>query len=295
MLVNILPFVAKKGCFALKGGTAINLFMRDFPRLSVDIDLVYLPLDSRQESIVNANAALVRITSDILQNMPACTVQFPQEDTDSIRTIVTKNSVSVKIELSPVMRGTIFPPQLIEVKASVEDNFGYAKMQVMNFADLYAGKICAALSRQHPRDLFDIKLLLENEGIDDNLRKAFIVYLISGNRPISDFLRPNRKDIKDIFINEFIDMSEISVTVEELNAARERLIKTINADLTDDERSFLLSFKSKSPNWSLLGLQGVESLPAVKWKMLNIQKMSQEKHKLAVQKLEGILFEEKKE
>lgn len=290
LLVRLLPFIAKEECFALKGGTAMNLFIRNLPRLSVDIDLVYLPLDGRQEARDKAVSALARITKDITQNLPGCTIQPPKEDSDSIRTIVTQNGVSIKIELSPVMRGSIFPPKVMEVTERVEDSFGYAKIAVMDLPDLYAGKLCAALSRQHPRDLFDVKLLLENEGISDNLRKAFLVYLISSNRPISELLKPNPKDIRDVFINEFMSMSEIVVTVEELRAAQEELLKILHTDMTTNERRFLVSFKSLSPEWSLLGLPGIEELPAVKWKMINLQRMPKEKHKQAVQKLEEILL-----
>lgn len=290
LLVRLLPFIAKEGCFALKGGTAMNLFIRNLPRLSVDIDLVYLPLDGRQEAREKAVSVLARITNDITQSLPSCIIQAPKEDSDSIRTIITQNGVSVKIELSPVMRGSIFPPKVMEVTERVEDHFGYVKMQVMDLPDLYAGKLCAALSRQHPRDLFDVKLLLENEGIDDNLRKAFLVYLISSNRPISELLKPNPKDIQNVFINEFMSMSEIAVTVEELRAAQEELIKILHTDMTPNERKFLVSFKSLSPEWSLLGPPGIEDLPAVKWKMLNLQRMPKEKHKHAIEKLEEILF-----
>lgn len=45
LLLQVLPLVAKEESFALKGGTAINLFVRDMPRLSVDIDLTWLPFD----------------------------------------------------------------------------------------------------------------------------------------------------------------------------------------------------------------------------------------------------------
>lgn len=290
LLVQLLPFVAKEKCFALKGGTAINLFIRDLPRLSVDIDLVYLPIDSRNESRTNAVSALKRITDDIIKAFPNYTVQFPKEDTDSIRTIVSQRNISVKIELSPVMRGSIFLPRILEVREIVEDNFGYAEMQVMDFSDVYAGKICAALSRQHPRDLFDIKLLLEKEGIDNRLRKAFIVYLISHNRPISDLLDPNPKEINDIFISEFMYMSDVQVTVKDLETAREQLVRIINSTLTEEEKEFLLSFKSLSPDWSLLGLDGVADLPAVKWKIINLQRMPKEKHEIAVKKLRAVLF-----
>lgn len=107
LLIRILPFIEKEKCFALKGGTAINLFVRDFPRLSVDIDLVYLPLDSWEEARVNAIAALARIMEDIKRSIPDCTIQLPREDSTSIRTTLTQNGVSLKIELSPVMRGSI--------------------------------------------------------------------------------------------------------------------------------------------------------------------------------------------
>ena len=53
LLISVLPYVAKEKCFALKGGTAINLFIRDFPRLSVDIDLTYLPLELRPDALKN--------------------------------------------------------------------------------------------------------------------------------------------------------------------------------------------------------------------------------------------------
>jgi hypothetical protein len=53
LLVRVLPVVGKSKCFTVKGGTAINLFYRDMPRLSVDIDLVYLPLKSREESLLD--------------------------------------------------------------------------------------------------------------------------------------------------------------------------------------------------------------------------------------------------
>ncbi len=67
LLVQMLPVVAKESCFALKGGTAINLFVRELPRLSVDIDLVYLPIEPRNESLSNMQFSLERISRDINQ------------------------------------------------------------------------------------------------------------------------------------------------------------------------------------------------------------------------------------
>lgn len=80
-------------------------------------------------------------------------------------------------------------------------------VRVLSLEDTYGGKICAALDRQHPRDLFDIKLLLENEGLTEKIKKAFIVYLISHDRPIVEVLNPGLQDIKQIFENEFAGMT----------------------------------------------------------------------------------------
>ncbi|WP_255762633.1 nucleotidyl transferase AbiEii/AbiGii toxin family protein [Halomonas alkalisoli] len=65
LLVRILPYVAEEDIFALKGGTAINLFYRDLPRLSVDIDLTYLPIKDRVESLAEINDAMDRIATAI--------------------------------------------------------------------------------------------------------------------------------------------------------------------------------------------------------------------------------------
>lgn len=61
LLLRVLPFVEEERAFALKGGTAINLFVRDMPRLSVDIDLTWLPVEDRATSLAAINAAMLRI------------------------------------------------------------------------------------------------------------------------------------------------------------------------------------------------------------------------------------------
>lgn len=289
LLVRILPFVAKEKCFALKGGTAINLFLRDLPRLSVDIDLVYLPMDARTTALQKVGEALDRIIQDVKVSLPGIQLSRPNQAPDGLRLVIAHQGVQIKLELSPVLRGSVFPPEERDVVEQVETTFGYARMQVMSFPDVYAGKICAALDRQHPRDLFDIKWLLENEGITDDLRRTFLVYLISGNRPMAELLNPHRKDIRSVYEGEFVNMAEIHVSVEELEEARENLVQTIHQGLTEDEKQFLLSFKSRSPNWSLLGLEGIEDLPAVKWKLLNLNKMPEDKHTQALSKLQNSL------
>ena len=292
LLIRALPHVAKQECFALKGGTAINLFVRELPRLSVDIDLVYLPLEAREKALPAIGEALGKIKADIEAAMPGATVQATRiGDTDSQRLTLSDSGHRIKIELSPVLRGTVWPVEWREVREKVEKTFGYAGIQVVSIRDLYAGKICAALDRQHPRDLFDVKQLFENEGIDRDIIKTFLVYLISHGRPMSELLSPVRRDIGNLFETEFREMTDEPISLEELLKTRERLIAHIHASLTDQDRAFLLSVKAGTPDWSLIDLEGINELPAVKWKLINLSRMREDRHAAALRRLEQVLEE----
>ncbi|RWM18563.1 nucleotidyl transferase AbiEii/AbiGii toxin family protein [Mesorhizobium sp.] len=290
LLTRILPLVAVEKSFALKGGTAINLFIRDLPRLSVDIDLVYLPMDDRDAALRNVAEALARIADAVIAAMPGTEiVRSFEHQADSLRLFVAQGGDRIKIELSPVLRGSVFPEELREVAPAVEEQFGYVEMRLLSIPDLYAGKICAALDRQHPRDFFDVKLLFENEGLTEDLVRTFLVYLISHNRTMAELLQPTHKDIAGIYEGEFARMSQIEVSLEELLAVRERLISDLNKALTEDQRKFLLSFKAGRPDWNLLGIEGAHKLPAVRWKLYNLQRMQRERHRQAYENLERVL------
>ncbi len=294
LLIQIIPIIAEEDCFALKGGTAINLFEKNLPRLSVDIDLVFLPIRDRKGSLAEISAALSRIAQQIRETWDEISVvEAFRDKPDALRLIVSRNGVQIKIELSPVLRGTVYEPEIKSVCDKVEEEFGFAEIQVVHPADLYAGKICAALDRQHPRDLYDILLLLGDNGFDEELRKAFIVYLISHPRPIAELLQPGLKDISANYHGEFEHMTENQVNKSKLEEALRQLIEVVNSGLTENERKFLLSFKQKKPNWDLLGLPGVEDLPAVKWKQQNLEKMPAKKHKAASEKLQSVLYNER--
>lgn len=199
------------------------------------------------------------------------------------------DGVQIKIEVTPVLRGCVYEPELRSVTEAVEDEFGFAEMPVVSFADLYAGKLVAALDRQHPRDFFDVRDLLANEGIDDALRRAFIVYLISHDRPMHEVLQPRRKDISEEFVRGFNGMTEDPVTVEELIAAREASIADIVGKMPAAHRKFLISFERGAPDWALLGLPAAADLPAVKWRQLNLDKLTPEKRAALVAALEKVL------
>lgn len=279
--------------FCLKRRNGNQPFLQVDAPLSVDIDLLYLPSHGRTEALINIRAALTRLSALIRKTITGIQIQNTHEQSDALRLILQLADVRIKVELSPVIRGTVFPPEKMEVNALVEKEFGYAEIQVASLPDLYAGKICAALDRQHPRDLFDVKYLLENEGFTEDLRKTFLVFLISHQRPMSELLSPHRKDIRETFVAEFSQMTEDDVTVEDLEATREQLIEIIHSKMSSDERNFLLSFKARNPTWELLGLSNLEEvskLPSVQWKLINLTNMDNVKHKEAYQKLEKVLL-----
>lgn len=277
LLLRVIPYVATEECFALKGGTAINLFVRDLPRLSVDLDLVYLPVEPRSQSLSAIDAAMNRIAGAIRQGIRGSTIATTRIENTVTKLTVRADGAQIKIEVTPVMRGTVYAPEIRTVTATVEEQFGFAEMQVVSFADLYAGKLVAALDRQHPRDLFDVRDLLANEGIGEELRKAFLVYMISHDRPMSEVLRPPLKPLDGEYARGFEGMTKDPVSPADLSATRDRLVATIVGEMPQAHRDFLLSFERGTPDWDILGIEGVSELPAVQWRQINLAKLSQEK------------------
>ncbi len=293
LMLRVIPQVTAEESFALKGGTAINLFLRDMPRLSVDIDLAYLTLDEdRDQALSNISKALIRIAAAIKKAMPGIKIQESRAHGSKLinKLVVSNESTRIKIEPNEVIRGAVWAPVERELIKRAEEMFELSvTSRLLSTADLYGGKICAALDRQHPRDLFDIKVLLDNEGITGEIRKAFVVYLASHDRPLSELLDPVRKDVRQTYENEFAGMTVEDIRYEGLVAARETLIETLLRDLTAAEKGFLVSLKEGQPKWDLLEVKGIEKLPAIQWKLMNIRKMTKEKHAAALDKLKAKL------
>lgn len=291
LLMRVLPQIAREPVFALKGGTAINLFVRDMPRLSVDIDLVYLPLEPRDETLVNIQAAMDRIGERIAQSLAGTRVnKLKTKSGLDYKILVHQAGEEIVIETSPVMRGAVYSSHEREVSKSVEEVFGYARIKVASLEDLYAGKLCAALDRQHPRDLFDVKILYEHEGMTSSLHEVFLIYLLCGNRPVSEMLQPKFQELQSVYETQFVGMTLIDTRLEELEAVRERVVGNIHERFTDAQKQFLLSFKQGEPDWKLLNRPGIEQFPAIQWKLHNIRSMPGKKHKAALAKLEKALY-----
>ncbi len=292
LLVDVLPAVAAEGAFALKGGTAINLFYRDLPRLSVDIDLTYLPVQDRGTSLAGINVAMDRIS----ERGGIGTIRSSRiagGGGGATRVLFQRGAATVKVETSPVTRGVVFEPDRRRVSSAVEDAFGFAETAVVSFEDLYGGKIVAALDRQHPRDLFDIKQLYENEGLTDNLFRSFLVYLASSGRPPHELLNPNLRDLEAVFAKEFDGMTVLPVTVDELGAARDILIQDIRGRLSGRAAEYLFGLADGEPDFDLIGLPNAAGLPAIRWKLQNVETLKQQdptKHRGQAIALERLLL-----
>lgn len=288
LLVRLLPFIAQEEVFALKGGTAINLFYRDMPRLSVDIDLTYLQVRERAESLADIDKTLNRIVAAATRGIPGLDARrIDGGGGGATRIRARLDSAEVKIETSPVTRGVVHDPDMRRVSPAVEDEFGFASIQVVSFEDLFGGKLHAAVDRQHPRDLFDVKLLYENEGFTDALFRTFLVYVASSPRPVQELVKPNLSPLDGPFVQEFAGMTTIPVTVEDLAAARNRLLADIDRRMEDTAREFLIGLHDCKPDFDAIGLPQAANLPAVRWKLLNLKKLiSENPSKHAEQKAE---------
>src|SRR3989338_6333974 len=254
LLLRVLPHVAKEDCFALKCGTAINLFVREMSRLSIDIDLAYLPVEERAESLKNMGQALDRITKEINFLYKVT----PQKTTEQLITFTSKLLITskegiVKIEPNTVFRGSVFPAERRNLVKTAQDKFELSTtVKILSVADLYGSKLCAALDRQHPRDLFDAMMLLKNEGINEKIRKAFVIYLAGHNRPTHELLDPNFKDIEQEYESDFRGMVETDVSCEDLIQCQKNLPLNGNFGILTKwiQRNAWNSYTNLLPFWS---------------------------------------------
>ncbi|MPS26203.1 MAG: nucleotidyl transferase AbiEii/AbiGii toxin family protein [Alcaligenaceae bacterium] len=272
LLVEILPVLSQEPRFALKGGTAINLFEHDLPRLSVDIDLAWLPVHDYAEDAKLIAEALRRL-ADVLRARPLqLQVQLSAgEGAGVTRLVASRGRARVQIETTPVMRGAVHPTRNMVVRPRVEEAFGFASMQVLSFADLYAGKLAAALSRQHPRDLFDVDLLLADERADQMLWRTLLVYLTCSPKPAWEMLAPRvPADFAATFEAHFKGMTAEPIKAEALLDVHGRLLVRVAEWLDEPSCAFLRSVEDQRPDFNLIGLPHAAGLPAVRRKLHNL-------------------------
>lgn len=278
LLLDVLDIALSDHRFALKGGTAINLFHRNMPRYSVDIDLCYLPIEDRKTTFNNIHSILSKIKVEAQKRKITVFKSKPLNGNNEVKLTVSNGEAEIKIEPNYILRGCLFEVEKKQLSLSAENEFKKSlSVQCLNLADSYGGKLCAALDRQHPRDFYDVKFLLENEGITKDIKDSFLFYLISHNRPINELLVPNKLDLIQSFSQEFIDMTEKKITINELEKVRTKLFEIIIHILNEQDKRFLISFVSGRPDWSLVRDDKIKNYPSVKWKMLNQEKMAKTK------------------
>jgi Nucleotidyl transferase AbiEii toxin, Type IV TA system len=214
LLLKVAPEVFASNIFAMKGGTAINLFVQNMPRLSVDINVVF--------------------------------------------------------------RGTVLPIQRQSLSPKTADLFNSAlELPILATAELYGSKLVAAMDRQHPRDLFDVLKLFESGGLSESAVECFVTYLAGHSRPIHEVLFGTEKDITLAYHQHFIGMTAEPVSLETLIETRTKLRTEIYQRLTEKHKQFLVGLARAQPDWTLLQCPHAADLPALRWKLDNLDTFSQ--------------------
>jgi predicted nucleotidyltransferase component of viral defense system len=270
LLTKVAPSVFTDDTFALKGGTAINLFYRDMPRLSVDLDLVFRDHTvPRADALAQINAGIKAMAARLRTR--GFTVRAPVTIDSETKLVVQRDDITVKVEVNTVMRGTVHPVRLSALTARAGDVLkADLDLPVTSLEDTYGGKLAAAMDRQHPRDLFDVLQLFAHEGITPAIRRAFVVYVASHNRPVHELLFPAEQDIALVYSGSFAGMTSDPISLEDLLRARTRMMQELQTGLDAAERAFLLSLVTGEPAWELLGVPHLSQLPGVQWKLRNL-------------------------
>ena len=284
LLLELLPKVVEIDGFAIHGGTAINLFVLDLPRYSVDIDLTYIPIQSREETFLKLRKNLTILKQNIKKHIPKIIIEEKPN-----KLLCTYNGILVKIEVNATKRGLIEPSVVIPLCKLAQMEFKtFCEARIVSISQLYGGKIMAALDRQHPRDLFDTNLMFNFIHDFEQVKKGFFYCLLGGDRPIVESLAPNRTDQSETLVKQFSGMTDVPFSYEDYENTRERLIEFINANLTRRDKDFLIDFEAGNPLSGYVEYQEFLKFPSVQWKQLNIDKLKADnpmKHEQGVEKL----------
>lgn len=269
LLLRILPFVTDEDCFAIHGGTAINLFVKNLHRLSVDIDVTYIPVEDRNTSFERINEALERIADRVKRTFRDVRV-IPRLDICKIT--CESQGCQVKIEVNQTKRGLVCgDAALLPLCEKAQSLFGMeVEARIVSIPQLYGGKISAALSRQHPRDLFDIKQM--DIPLTD-VKEGLIFCLLGSDRPIHESFAPNLIDQHEAMERQFSGMSEIPFSYNDFEATREKLVNDVNSVMTEDDKRFLIGFEELAVDWESTPYSSFREYPSVRWKMQNLKNL----------------------
>ena len=289
LLIRIMPLIYKIKDFAVHGGTAINLFVKNMPRYSVDIDLTYLPVKNREKSILEINNYLIILKQQIEKAVPGIRVFHKPA---ILKLLCSKGDAMVKVEVNGIKRGIIGDVEERELCEKAKSEFKMScRARVVPFSLLYGGKVAAALGRQHPRDLFDYKYM-EADSFD-KIKTGFIFYLLGSDKPLIESLHPNPIDQQEALNNQFRGMTDFPFEYADFEATRYELNEVVLNNLNKTDRDFLFSFENGTPEWDKCCAGDLSGFPAIKWKLKNIRALKEAnpaKFKAGINKLNRFLF-----
>ena len=274
LLLDIAPTVFQTPRFAMKGGTALNLFVQDLPRLSVDIDVVFI------NHLADRDKALEEIAQEIQRIEAAITEMGYETRTrkvhggDEVKLDIFSAEAEVKVEVNFVFRGTVLPVQTRSLSEKTQALFSKnIQIPVLSPSELYGSKLVAAMDRQHPRDLFDVLKMYESYGLTQEILDCFVVYLAGHNRPVHEVLFSKTHPMEETFKNEFVGMTSEPINLDALLNTQQQLMAELPQALTQNHRNFLLSLVQAKPDWSLLPFNHLQDMPAIKWKLQNLNNL----------------------
>ena len=285
LLLQLIPVVSEIDNFAIHGGTAINLFVLDLPRYSVDIDLTFIPIKSREETFYEIRNHLTALKTKIKRLFPRIIIEEKPNKLNC-----SLSGILVKIEVNGTKRGLIEPFSILPLCNLAQTEFEtFCEAKIVSFSQLYGGKISAALDRQHPRDLFDVKMMFDRINSFDDIRQGLLYSLLGGDRPIVESLAPNRTDQSDTLVKQFSGMTNTPFSYSDFEETREKLISFINENLTNKDKEFLFDFEAGDSLTKYTEYQEFLKFPSVQWKQLNINKLKSDnptKHLQGIEKLQ---------
>lgn len=274
LLLEVAPLVFETPSLAMKGGTAINLFVRDMPRLSVDIDVVYTDHRASRPSALEFIATAMESARKRLAERGLDVEAAAASEHDEIKLFVRRGRSHVKVEVNPVFRGTVLPVEHRSIGPEARRVFACElAAPVLAAPELYGSKLVAALDRQHPRDLFDVQGMFDREGLAPDVVECFVCYLAGHNRPVHEVLFSRDRDIAQAFENEFLGMTRAPIRLDDLLVARRRLRMELLSALTSNHREFLAGLAAGAPDWRLMRCSHLGELPAIQWKLQNLARL----------------------
>lgn len=282
--------------FAMKGGTALNLFVQDLPRLSVDIDIAFTDHAAQRDEALKAISQDLAAARSVLERRGFGVTMAGETKGEEVKMFVQDDVAQVKVEVNAVFRGTLLSVEERNLVLSAQELFtADIKVPMLNIAELYGSKLVAVMDRQHPRDLFDVQRMLDGFGLKPEFVDCFVAYLAGHNRPVHEVLFPTAKDIEAVYRSDFVGMTREDISLDALLQAQSAIREKLPRALTAAHREFLLSLVRLEPAWELMSFARLRDLPALRWKLLNLAKLKrthrarfEQQHDLLQQRLRGL-------